>query len=206
MLHIFTLAVVLGLSAGFAPGPLLTLVISETLRHDISAGIKVALAPVITDLPIILFTLLVLTKVSDSHLVLAFVSFCGALFIAKLGIGNLRLKGVVIADSGGRRQSLVKGIVANLLSPHPYLFWLSVGVPVMNKAMKESGVQVAVFLVVFYFLLVGSKILLAVIVGKSKHFLQGRVYLITMRVLGCVLLLLAATLFIDGVKLMQEGI
>ncbi|MBT4876955.1 MAG: LysE family translocator, partial [Desulfobacula sp.] len=45
MIHYLTIGMVLGLSAGLAPGPLLTLVISETLLHDIRAGIKVAMAP-----------------------------------------------------------------------------------------------------------------------------------------------------------------
>ncbi len=53
---------VFGLSAGFAPGPLLTLVITQTLRHDIREGVKVAMAPLITDLPIILLSLLVLSR------------------------------------------------------------------------------------------------------------------------------------------------
>ena len=37
MTEFFTIGIVLGLSAGFAPGPLLTLVISETLQHDIKS-------------------------------------------------------------------------------------------------------------------------------------------------------------------------
>lgn len=47
MLYFLTVGTVLGLSAGFAPGPLLALVISETLRHGIPAGVRVALAPII---------------------------------------------------------------------------------------------------------------------------------------------------------------
>ena len=46
----------LGLSGGLAPGPLLTLVANETLRHGARAGIGVALAPLLTDLPIVLIT------------------------------------------------------------------------------------------------------------------------------------------------------
>ncbi|UCD33501.1 MAG: hypothetical protein JSV38_06465 [Desulfobacterales bacterium] len=46
--------VMFGLSAGFAPGPLLTLVITQTLRHGIKEGILTASAPVLTDAPIIL--------------------------------------------------------------------------------------------------------------------------------------------------------
>lgn len=52
--------VLLGLSSGLAPGPLLALVASETLRHGVRAGVRVALAPLITDLPIILTTILLL--------------------------------------------------------------------------------------------------------------------------------------------------
>ena len=53
MISFLTTGAILGLSAGFAPGPLLTLVVSETLRYNVKEGIKVALAPIVTDLPIV---------------------------------------------------------------------------------------------------------------------------------------------------------
>jgi len=205
MLHILTLGTVLGLSAGFAPGPLLTLVIAETLRYDIRAGIKVALAPVITDLPIILFTLLVVAQVRDSRLILAVISFCGSVFIARLGIENFTTRGIDVAVESKRPQSFVKGIITNLLSPHPYLFWLTVGAPIMSKAMEESYALVVLFLVSFYSLLVGCKILLALLVAQSKSFLRGRVYVNIMRILGVILCMLAATLFYDGIRLLYAG-
>ena len=43
----------LGLSAGFAPGPLLAMVISHTVRYGLTEGMKLATAPLITDLPIV---------------------------------------------------------------------------------------------------------------------------------------------------------
>ena len=51
-----TMGAFLGLTAGLSPGPLLTLVITETLKHSRAAGIKIAVAPLITDVPIIIFT------------------------------------------------------------------------------------------------------------------------------------------------------
>jgi len=66
MLNFLTIGTLLGLSAGLAPGPLLTLVISETLQHDIKSGVKVALAPFITDLPIIILTVCGSLKNSSS--------------------------------------------------------------------------------------------------------------------------------------------
>jgi threonine/homoserine/homoserine lactone efflux protein len=202
MLHFLTIGAVLGLSAGLAPGPLLTLVISETLQHDIRAGVKVAVAPFITDLPIILFTFLVLSKISNSNIMLAFVSFCGSVFIMKMGVENIRRGGVAIVVGKSRPRSFGRGILANLLSPHPYLFWLSVGMPIMVKAMRVNLAATAVFLAGFYLLLVGSKVLLAVLVGKSKSFLSGNFYINTMRFLGAVLCVLAGVLFYDGVQLL----
>lgn len=45
------LGIALGLSAGLSPGPLQAIVISETLLKGKKEGIKVALAPLLTDLP-----------------------------------------------------------------------------------------------------------------------------------------------------------
>ena len=72
---------ILGLSSGLAPGPLVTLVISETLQHDVKAGIKIALAPIVTDVPIIFLTLFILAELSTFHKILGIVSLLGGLFI-----------------------------------------------------------------------------------------------------------------------------
>jgi len=47
----------LGLSAGLSPGPLLALVIVQTLTYSVREGVKVAAAPLVTDLPIVLAAL-----------------------------------------------------------------------------------------------------------------------------------------------------
>jgi hypothetical protein len=70
-------------------------------------------------------------------------------------------------------KSLTKGILANVLSPHPYLFWFSVGGPIMSRAISLNLTTPFAFIGSFYVLLVGSKILLAVLVGRSKSFLSG---------------------------------
>ena len=55
----------------------------------------------------------------------------------------------------------------------------------------------ALFILDFYALLVGLKILLAYWVGQSKSFLQGRSYIYTVRFLGLILFALAFSLFFD---------
>ena len=191
MLSFLITGTLLGLSAGFAPGPLLALVISETMEHGVMGGIKVALAPILTDLPIIIVTVFVLAKLSDFQSVLGIISIIGALFILYLGINNLRTKGIELDLDKSSPKSFQKGIIVNALSPYPYLFWLSVGAPITVKAMDQSLLAPVSFILSFYMLLVGAKIILAILVGKSRTFLRGNRYIFTMRLLGFILILLA---------------
>ena len=202
MFSFITTGAILGLSAGIAPGPLLALVISETLQHDIAGGIRVALAPILTDLPIILLTVLVLGELSRFNHVLGIISMIGACFILYLGIRNMQTRRVRIEPYKSLSRSLQKGVLANFLSPHPYLFWFSVGGPITIKAMDLGLWSAVSFIFSFYFLLVGSKIFLAFMVARSRSFLQGSQYILTMRLLGGVLIVLAVLLFRDGLRLL----
>ena len=203
MIHFLTIGTVLGLSAGFAPGPLLTLVISETLQHDIKSGAKVALAPIITDLPIIILTLFILSKLSNFHNILGGISLIGGFFILFMGYQSIRTKGIEVNFNELKMQSFTKGVLANALSPHPYLFWFSVGAPIMTKALSQNINAAVAFIVSFYVFLVGSKILLAILIGKSKFLLSGKAYIFTMRFLGLVLCVLGIVLLHDGLNLLK---
>ena len=79
----FSVGIVLGLSAGLSPGPLLALVIAQTLKHGVGEGMKVALAPLITDLPIVLAATFLLKQLSNTQSVLGFISLIGGLFVAE---------------------------------------------------------------------------------------------------------------------------
>jgi threonine/homoserine/homoserine lactone efflux protein len=203
MIHFLAIGTILGLSAGFTPGPLLTLVITETLQHDIKSGVKVALAPIITDLPIIILTLLILAELSNFHNLLGIISLTGGFFILFMGYRSIRTKGVELNLQETKLKSLTKGMLANALNPNPYLFWFSVGAPTMTKALSLNIFAPLAFICSFYILLVGSKILLAIMVGKSKSFLGGNLYIYTIRFLGLVLCILAFVLFRDGLKLLE---
>ena len=203
MVYFLSVGVLLGLSAGLAPGPLLTLVISETLQHDVKSGIKVAIAPIITDLPIIILTLFVLTKLSDFRNVLGIISLTGGFFVLFLSFEGLRTKRIAPGISGSTPESLTKGLLANVLSPHPYLFWFSVGAPTMTRAMSQGIGASLAFIICFYIFLVGSKILLAISIGKSKSFLSGRAYLFVMRFLGLALGVFGLVLIYEGLNLLE---
>lgn len=204
MLSYLTFGMLLGLSAGVAPGPLLTLVISETLRRGAGAGVRVALAPVVTDLPIILLSVFVLANLSQYHAILGLVSLAGGVFVLTMGIEGLRCKGMDAPLVEAGTGSLARGVLANALSPHPYLFWIGVGAPLMTKALRTDLFSPLAFLAGFYACLVGSKIAVALLVGRSKSFLRGKAYVLTMRLLGLALVALSVFLFRDGIRLLGK--
>jgi threonine/homoserine/homoserine lactone efflux protein len=203
VLYFLTLGTVLGLSAGFVPGPLLTLVIAETVRHNFRAGLKIALAPLITDLPIILIALFLLSRITGFESVLGIISIIGGGFILYMGYEGLRTSGQELDLRETRPKSLTRGILANALNPHPYLFWISVGAPTVIKAIEESVLSGVIFLGSFYVLLVGSKIGLALLASRSKAFLVGHTYIYAVRGLGLALCLLSILLFRDGLRLLN---
>jgi len=192
--------VVLGFSAGISPGPLLALIISETIRHHTFAGVKVAFAPLITDVPIVVLCFLVLNRVSNVPAVLGVISILGGLYVAWLGIDSLRVKDINLTARTVSSRSLWKGVVTNALSPHPYLFWLSVGSPLMVRALEVSNVSLILFLAGFYFCLIGAKVVIAILVGQSKHFLSDRVFKILNHVMGIILIVFAGILMRDGIR------
>jgi threonine/homoserine/homoserine lactone efflux protein len=186
--------ILLGLSGGLAPGPLLTLVASETLRHGVRAGVRVALAPLLTDLPIILGTVLLLRPLADQSLPLALIHLGGGLYLAWLGRQGVHFRGAELepTDPTG---SLRRGVITNFLNPSPYLFWLAVGTPTVLEAWQHGWPVAVAFVAVFYALLVGSKVLLAVALGRARPVLRSRGYIVLMRGLG-LLLLAYALLFL----------
>ena len=202
MMLFLTSGVVLGLSAGFSPGPLMALVISQTLRHGVIEGIKVAAAPLITDLPIILVATFVLTRLENFRPVLGGVSLAGGLFVSYLAWETVRARQLDLGVGCDEPNSIRTGALVNAFSPHPYLFWLMVGAPMIVKGWATGPVAPLLFVFGFLGCLVGAKIMLAVIAGRSKRLLHGAAYRYLMRTLGVLLFLFALLLFRDGARLL----
>jgi threonine/homoserine/homoserine lactone efflux protein len=192
--------ILFGLSAGWTPGPLFMLVISETLKHGFKEGIKVAIAPLLTDLPIIIAALFLLSRLSNVEVVFGVISFLGGLFLIYLGYESLRFKGVEMDTIESRPQSLKKGIIANVLNPAPYLFWLTIGGPIILKAVRIHILWVVCFVLSLYLVFISSKIGIAFAVGKSRVFLKSRGYIYAIRTLGMVLLLYSIRFLISGLQ------
>jgi threonine/homoserine/homoserine lactone efflux protein len=161
----------LGFGAGVAPGPTLALAVSSTLQRGFRAGLQVAMAPMITDGPIAVVTLLAL-NVLPREVVVAMAALGGA-FVIYLGIETLReaRTGTVIeAGLVTSRRDLWRAALVNVLNPHPWIFWLAIGGPLVRSAWARTPLHAVAFVVGFYAILVGSKAAIswAVAFGKKR--------------------------------------
>jgi threonine/homoserine/homoserine lactone efflux protein len=197
---------VFGFSAGFSPGPLQTLVITQSLRYGIREGVKVAIAPALTDLPIILLSLFVITRLGNYEQILGFLSLAGGCFLVYLAIESFISRGDAKDSLETAPNSLAKGAFVNFLNPHPYLFWFTVGGPILLRAWSITPFYAAIFLIFFYLAIIFSKVLVSILAGKSRNFIRGTAYLWIMRGLGLLLLVFALLLFKEGLQLLDVHI
>ena len=158
MLAYFLQGLLLGFPAAATPGPLQAYFLSQTMHSGWRRTLPAAFAPLISDGPIILLVLFVLTRTPDWFL--RGLKIAGGLFILYLSFNafvafrkrNERLTGA--PDSS--QKGLAKAVMTNLLSPNPYIFWGVVAGPILIGAWRESSLFGAGFMLGFYGTLIGG--------------------------------------------------
>lgn len=204
MIELLIAGITLGLYAGFSPGPLLVLVISQTLKHGYREGVKVAFAPIITDIPIIIITVLFLSLISSYTSILGVISILGGIYLGYMAYESFKTRGLTENVDVEEPKSFQKGATVNFLNPSPYLFWITIGGPIIINDYSESALSPFLFIIGFYALLVSSKIALAYATSKSRDFLTGKTYIYAMRVLGVVLVIFALYFLNQGFQLIFQ--
>jgi len=182
------LGLTFGLSAGLTPGPLLTLVITASLQRGWSAGILVAVSPFITDAPIIAIAILLLDRLPPWAL--AVVTVLGGMLMIYMGVDGIlsarRAELPATTDQNDESDAafLWRGALVNALNPHPYLFWATIGGPTLLSAWQQRPLYGIAFMLGFYLLLVGSKVLLAGVVASQTMKLPLMAYRWLLGILG----------------------
>lgn len=201
----FAQGLALGFGSGVMPGPMLALVLSTSLRGGFRNGATVAMSPLITDLPIIALSLTVLSQLPTG--VLRAISYAGAAVLTWYAYEAARDALTVSLDelrgsaelAPGHVRSLRQGVIANFLNPSPWLFWMSVGGPLLTKAWATSPAHAIAFVLPFYALLIGSKVAVAWAAGAGRERLSNRGYQALLFGAAALLLVLAYSLVVNGV-------
>jgi threonine/homoserine/homoserine lactone efflux protein len=164
-----------GLGYGFAaavqPGPFQTYVLSQALNRGPRRALPMALAPLLSDAPVIALVLLVLSQVPDW--LLRFLHVASGLFILYLAWGAFKAwRAFDVAASlkaSPSRQGLLKATLMDMLSPGPYIFWSLVTGPILLEGWRKAPALGIGFLAGFYAAMVASMVGLILLFGLARH-------------------------------------
>ena len=163
-----------GFVAASQPGPFQTYLISQSISRGWRRTLPSALAPLLSDGPIIALCLLVLSQVPVwMEQVLYGVS---GVFILYLAWGALRAWRAppapeLLQVQAGRPMG--KAVLMNMLSPGPYIFWTLVTGPILVAGWRASPAYGLSFIVGFYLTLVGGLATIVLVFGLAARFGEG---------------------------------
>jgi len=155
MLVYFLQGLTLGFSAGVQPGPFLAYLLNQTLALGARRALPFALAPLGSDGPIIAVVLLTLTHMPVGFLrVLQVVGGVFLLYLAFRAYQTARAN--VTLTARAMQTGFMTAVLMNTISPGPWIFWSTVGGPLLIEAWRLSTGQALSFLFGFYLTLLGS--------------------------------------------------
>ena len=172
MLPFLLQGLTLGFAAGAQPGPFQTYLISQTLSQGWRRTWIAAFAPLLSDGPIVLLVLLVLSQVPDWFQ--RVLQIIGGLFVLYLAFGAFKAWKNFQPDVETTPQtgpkSLLRAAMMNALSPGPYLFWSLVMGPMIVSTWRENPANALSIVLAFYVAMIGLNFTVVLFFGQAARF------------------------------------
>jgi threonine/homoserine/homoserine lactone efflux protein len=171
MLPILFMAGGYAFASAVQPGPFLAYLISQSLTHGWRRTLPAAFAPLLSDGPIIIVVLFILTRLPPTMLI--YLRLAGGVFLLYLAYGAFRnwrtFRADVSPPASAKGQSVVQAALVNLLNPGPWLGWSLVMGPLLLKAWGESPAHGIAMLIGFYSVMVLSLMGIIIVFGVARR-------------------------------------
>jgi threonine/homoserine/homoserine lactone efflux protein len=165
---------IFGISYAFAcvvqPGPFQAYLFSQSLTNGWRKTIPLVFAPLISDVPIIVLMLFVLTNIPQEFIQI--LQCFGGLFLLYLAYNayktwrkfNQNKKPEV-----SQQQHFFKAVIVNLLNPGPYLGWSLVMGPLLIKGWMANPVNGIVLVIGFYSSMILYSIVMVILFAAARN-------------------------------------
>ncbi len=164
----------LGFSAAFTPGPFQAFLLNQATHFGWRKTLLTAFAPLISDGPIIILMVFVLSKTPDYLLNGLFIA--GGLFLIFLANEAFKsfkaFEGTKEGDPALPRslpRRLVQAALINALSPGPWIFWSLIAAPIFLDGWRQSPISGLIFMGGFYGLLIGGNIFFITLFASARR-------------------------------------
>lgn len=156
MLQYLIIGITYAFTAVVQPGPFQIFLLSQTLSKGWRRTLPAAFGPLISDLPVIILVLLLLSAVPPHFI--SILQLAGGIFLLYLAYNAYKTwknsDSAKLPSIHTDRQTLLNAVMVNLLNPNPYLGWSLVLGPLLLKGWHQNPTNGIVLLVGFYVTLV----------------------------------------------------
>jgi len=148
----FILGATYAFAAAVQPGQFQTYLISQAIANGWRRTLPTALAPILSDVPVVCLVLLVLTQVPA--LLVHLLQVAGGGFLLYLAFGAFRTfrnREQPLAPAGKPvHQTILRAALVNLLNPNPYLGWTLIMGPLLLQGWRETPANGIALILSFY--------------------------------------------------------
>lgn len=152
MLSYLILGITFAFASAVQPGPLQTYIISQTLKKGWRLSLPTAFAPLLSDGPILILVLYLLSTVPDNFIV--FLRIAGGIFLLYLAFRAFKSWKEFDANetisNESSQQTLFKAVFINLLNPAPYLGWSLIMGPLFLEGWRIEPAYGIALIIGFY--------------------------------------------------------
>jgi len=204
----FLSSLLIAYSGALMPGPMLTVVVTETPRQGARAGPLVVLGHAILELTLLVALVIGLGPLLEHHTLKAVLQIVGGSMLVWTAVSMivaLARRQVSIdwegQSDGGRARAVVMGILSSLANPYWLLWWATIGLGLLTKAYALGVAGLVAFYLghitgdlTWYSLISGT-------IAAGKRFITARVYATMLSVAAAFLLVLAAWFLTSGLRM-----
>jgi threonine/homoserine/homoserine lactone efflux protein len=156
-----------GFAAAVQPGPLTIYLISETARAGWRRTVPAVFAPVLSDGPIAVLMVLLLSRAPARFLQL--LSLPGGMYVIWLALRAWRSRTTAARNGAPARRdrTIFKAAVVNLLNPNVYLGWALVLGPLLLSAWRDAPIRGVAIILTFYLTMIACLAALVALVHAA---------------------------------------
>ena len=158
-------------AAAIQPGPFQAFVISKTLENGWKKTLPAAFAPFLSDGPIILLVLFILSKVPPE--LIRFLQIGGGLLLLYLAYSSfksfLNFENINQLKENETDNTLLKAVLVNILNPAPYIGWSLIMGPMFIKGYQQTAVNGIVLIAGFYITMILAQMGIILLFGLAKN-------------------------------------
>lgn len=198
MLTYLVFGITYAFAASIQPGPFQAFIISQTAKNGWKKTLPAAFAPVLSDIPIIILILLILTNIPSGFL--RFLQIGGGLLLLYLAYSSFKSFLNFEEPEATEMKSdntLFKAVLVNILNPNPYLGWSLIMGPLFIKGYSEAAVNGITLIAGFYTTIILCQMGIIILFGLAGN-LGPKVSKITLGIASVGLAVFGVYLLLQG--------